>query len=77
MHHVAILNKSWKLIPKILSGEKTIKSLWYQTKRVPWNTVHVGNTVCFRNTGELIVLKVKVSGVMPFEIVSIDDVKKY
>ncbi|MEI7477466.1 MAG: hypothetical protein WCJ81_02865 [bacterium] len=40
MDHVAIMKKSRKLIPKIVSGEKTIESRWYQTKRAPWNTVH-------------------------------------
>lgn len=76
MHHVAIMNKSWNLIPKILSGEKSIESRWYQTKRTPWDKVGVGDTVFFKNSGEPVVAKATVSEVMQFEINKIDDVVK-
>ena len=76
MHHVAIMNKSWKLIPKILSGEKSIESRWYQTKRAPWDRISVGDTVFFKNAGEPVVAKATVSGVMQFEIRDIDDAKR-
>lgn len=42
MDHVAILRKDWKLLPKILSGEKTIESRWYQTKRGSYNKIKEG-----------------------------------
>lgn len=68
------MNKSWNLISKILSGEKSIESRWYQTKRVPWNKVSKGDTVFFKNAGESIIAKATVSGVMQFEIQNVDDV---
>ena len=81
MHHVAIMKKSWNLIPKILSGEKSIESRWYQTKRTPWNKVKAGDTVFFKNTGERIIVRATVSEVIQFKISRIVDVmaivKKY
>lgn len=81
MHHVAIMNKSWKLIPKILSGEKTIESRWYQTKRNPWNAIAAGDTVFFKNAGEPIIAKATVSRVLQFEIKDVNDaitiIKRY
>jgi len=67
MHHLAIMNKSWKLIPKILSGEKTIESRWYMTRRSPWNTVSVGDTIFFKDSGSPVVAKAEVSKVLQQE----------
>ena len=81
MDHVAIMKKSWDLIPKILSGEKTIESRWYQTRRAPWNKIKTGDTVFFKNSGEPVTAKVKVTRVWQFEIKNVSDakdvVKKY
>ena len=60
MDHVAILTKSWGLIPKILSGEKTIESRWYKTRRVPWDKIKKGDVVYFKNSGEPVRLKARV-----------------
>lgn len=67
MHHVAIMKKSWNMIPKILSGEKVIESRWYQAKRVPWNAIKEGDTVFFKNSGELVSAKAKVKKVLQIE----------
>lgn len=81
MHHIAIMNKSWNLIPKIVSGEKSIESRWYQTKRAPWNKIHEGDTIFFKNSGEPIIAEAIVSEVMQFKICNIEDeesiIKKY
>lgn len=81
MDHVAIMKKSWGLIPKILSGEKSIESRWYQTKRIPWNRVALGDKIFFKNSGELITAKAIVSEVVQFEIENSrniqDIIKKY
>ncbi len=81
MHHVAIMNKSWHLIEKILSGEKTIESRWYASRRAPWNTVRVGDTIYFKNSGEDITAAAKVKAVEQFEMSSLkevgDIIKKY
>ena len=68
MHHVAIMKKQWGLIDKILSGEKTIESRWYQTRRVPWNTIQKGDTVFFKDSGETVTARAAVSEVMQFEL---------
>jgi len=44
MDHVAIMTPSWKLIPKILDGKKTIESCWYQTRRAPWGKIAIGDS---------------------------------
>ena len=76
MHHVAIMKKSWNLIPKIISGEKTIESRWYQTRRIPWNGVRVGDVIYFKNSGEPVIAKASVSKVLQFEMEHDTDVKK-
>lgn len=75
MDHVAIMNKSWKLIPKILSGEKQIESRWYQTRRVPWNKIRAGDIVYFKNSGEPITAQAGVFKVLQFEIKNPADIK--
>jgi hypothetical protein len=62
------MKKSWNMIPKILSGEKTIESRWYQTRRVPWNAIKKGDTVFFKNSGEGVTARAKVSQVLQFEL---------
>jgi ASC-1-like (ASCH) protein len=66
MDHVAIMRKSWGLLPKILSGEKTIESRWYKNKSSPWGKINPGDTVYFKNSGEKVTVKAKVKGVRQF-----------
>ncbi len=75
MYHVAIMKKSWGLIPKILSGEKTIESRWYKTKRTPWDKVKPGDTVYFKNSGEPVTAKAQVSKVLQFQIHQLSDIE--
>lgn len=81
MDHVAIMKKSWGLIPKILSGEKTIESRWYQTRRAPWGKIRVGERVYFKNSSEAVIVQAAVSEVLQFEICNFTDavriVEKY
>ncbi|MEK7071089.1 MAG: ASCH domain-containing protein [Patescibacteria group bacterium] len=76
MDHIAIMNKSWKLIPKILSGEKTIESRWYKTRRAPWNKITTSDIIFFKNSGEKVTAKTEVSSVSQFTLKNISDVKK-
>ncbi|MDD5145090.1 MAG: hypothetical protein PHW72_03130 [Candidatus Pacebacteria bacterium] len=66
MEHVAIMRKSWGLLPKILKGEKKIESRWYKNKSVPWNKIKEGEIVYFKNSGEPVTLKTEVSKVLQF-----------
>src|SRR6266403_2450646 len=68
MDHVAIMKKSWNMLPKILSGEKSIESRWYRTKRAPWDRIKKGDTVYFKNSGEAVRVKALVSDVLQFVI---------
>lgn len=76
MDHVAIMTPSWKLIPKILSGEKSIESRWYQTRRAPWNAASIGDRIFFKDSGKLITAQATVSRVWQFEIASVQDAKR-
>jgi len=67
MDHVAIMKKSWNLLPKILSGEKTIESRWYKTKGEAWGKVKKGDMVYFKNSGEPVGLKAEVAKALQFE----------
>ncbi len=66
MDHVVIMKKSWGLIPKIRTGEKTIESRWYKTRRIPWNKIRKDDSVYFKNSGEPVTIKAKVSKVVQY-----------
>lgn len=68
MDHVAIMNKQWKLIPKILSGEKTIESRWYKTRRAPWNAIAQNDTVYFKDSGGPVTAKATVERALFFDL---------
>lgn len=76
MHHLAIMNKSWKLIPKILSGEKTIESRWYVSRRAPWDKIKAGDMVYFKNPGEPVTAVARVSQVKQFALANLNDTQK-
>lgn len=67
MEHVAIMKKSWGLLPKILSGEKKIESRWYSVKAAPWGRVKRGDKIYFKNSGELITVRSEVEEVRSYE----------
>lgn len=67
MDHIAIMKKSWGLIPKILDGRKKIESRWGKNKCTPWGHVKRGDTVYFKNAGEPVTVSVRVRGVKQFE----------
>lgn len=66
MHHVAVMNKSWHLLPKILSGQKIIESRWYTHRCEAWNSVRAGDTVFFKNSGAQVTVRARVKRVMQF-----------
>lgn len=67
MEQIAIMKKSWGLTRKILSGEKKIESRWYKHKRAPWDKIHAGDVVYFKNSGEPVTIKATVSKVLQFD----------
>lgn len=67
MEHLAIMRKSWGMMEKILSGEKTIESRWYNSRRQPWNRIKAGDKVYFKNSGEPVKVKAEVAKVMQFQ----------
>jgi len=69
------MNKKWKLIPKILSGQKTIESRWYMTKRSPWNKISANDTVYFKDAGEPVTAYAIVEKVLQFENYSEQELK--
>jgi hypothetical protein len=81
MDHVAIMKKSWGLVPKIISGEKKIESRWYKNKSAPWGKIKEGDTIYFKNSGESVTASAKVSNVLQFNLQNVSDarniVKKY
>jgi GNAT superfamily N-acetyltransferase len=65
--HIAILNKKWDLLPKIISGKKSIESRWYKYRFSPWNKIFAGDSIYFKNSGELVTVKATVSKVLQFD----------
>jgi len=76
MDHIAIMQKSWGLLPKILSEEKTIESRWYKNKSAPWGKINSGDTVYFKNTGEDVSVRVSVRKVMQFADLTPDRIRE-
>lgn len=70
MQHVAIMKKSWGLLPKILNGQKTIESRWLMNQSAPWGKVREGEIVFFKNAGEPITAKATVSHVLELDNLS-------
>ena len=67
MQHIAIMKKSWKLLPKILKGEKTIESRWYDNKYSPWNKIKKEEIIYFKDSGEPVTIKAEVDKVIQYE----------
>jgi len=76
MDHVAIMKKSWGLLPKIISGKKKIESRWYLSKRIPWDKVKKGDCIYFKNAGEKVGVKAVVRRVIQFEDLNPTKVKE-
>ncbi|MFH0912244.1 MAG: ASCH domain-containing protein [Patescibacteria group bacterium] len=70
------MKKSWKLLPKILSGEKTIESRWYATKRAPWGKIQAGETIYFKDAGDWVSAKAQVKKVVTFTHLTQEKVKR-
>lgn len=67
MDHVAIMKKSWGLIEKVLTGEKTVESRWYKTKHIPWDIIKAGDTIYFQDSGEPVSIRAKVTKVLQYQ----------
>lgn len=67
MDHLAIMKAKRKLIPKILSGEKTIESRWYMMKVAPRNTIQSGDTVYFKDAGQMVTALATVAKVLQYD----------
>ncbi len=66
MDHLAIMKKSWGLLPKILDGEKRIESRWYKNKYSPWDKIKKGDVIYFKDSGKPVSLKAEVDRVVQF-----------
>lgn len=75
MDHIAIMRKSWNLIPKIITGEKYIESRWYKTKRAPWDKITSGDCVYFKNSGEDVIAKATVKDVIQYDSLTLQKCK--
>ncbi len=67
MDHLAILKKDFDLLHKIITGEKTIESRWYKTKKVPFNRIKEGDIVYFKESGEPVKAKAYVQKVIQYD----------
>ncbi len=74
--HVAIMKKSWGLIPKILCGQKKIESRWYLNRSRPWGKIWPSDTIYFKNSGEPVTLKAFVEKVLSFDNLTPEKVKE-
>jgi ASC-1-like (ASCH) protein len=73
MDHLAIMNPKRKLIPKILSGEKTIESRWYMMKVAPRDKIWTGDTVYFKDAGQMVTASATVAKVLQYDYYTDED----
>lgn len=76
MHHLAILKPSLHLLQKIISGEKTIESRWYVSRRAPWNKISAGDLVFFKNAGAPVTVTAEVDSVLQFSELNSEKISK-
>lgn len=67
MHHLCILSKKWKLLDRILSGQKQIESRWYVNKITPWNRIKTNDVIFFKESGDQVKAKATVKKVLQFD----------
>ena len=67
LEHVAYMQKSWKMLSKIRSGEKIIESRWYKTKRTPYDEIHIGDKIFFKEGSDAISISAMVIKVIQFD----------
>lgn len=76
MEHIAILSKKFRLLDKILSGEKTIESRWYKFKKPPYESISIGDTIYFKEGGDPIKVKATVERVLFFNSPNPEKIKE-
>ena len=57
MINIAIMKKSWGLLPKILTKEKKIESRWYKARYSPWNRIKPLEIVYFKDSEEPVTVR--------------------
>ncbi len=67
MDHLAIMNPKRKLIPKILTGKKTIESRRYMMKVAPWDRIKAWDTVYFKDAGKEVTASATVAKVIQYD----------
>ncbi len=67
MVHIAIMKKSWGITQQMLSGQKTCEERWYKTKRPPFDMAKAEDTIYFKDSGEPVFIKAKITKVLQFE----------
>lgn len=70
------MRPAWRLIPKILAGEKTVESRWYQTRRGPWDGIAAGDAVFFKDSGKPVTARARVARVLQLEIKNVADARR-
>lgn len=70
MDHIAIMKKSWGLIPKILNKTKVAESRWYKSRITPWNRIKKGHNLYFKNSGEPITVRAEVTKVIQYQVLN-------
>lgn len=60
------MKKSWGLLPKIITGQKTIESRWYKSRYRPWDSIRSGEAIYFKDAGSPITAKCTVDRILQF-----------
>ena len=70
--HLAIMERTGRILEQVISGEKTIESRWTMRRIVPYENIAPGETVYFKNSGSNainnVVARATVGGVLFYEV---------
>lgn len=66
MDHIAILDRKGLSLESILTGEKTIESRFYKTRKAPYGKIYPGDTVYFKEKNMPVSAKAEVEHVLAF-----------
>ena len=66
MDHVAIMEKTGTILEWVIARDKTVETRWTIHRKTPYNNIHAGDTIYFKNAGKPVIAKARVKDALFF-----------